>query len=127
MNDAFLPADVCAKLVEAGMVVGQEQAMWWQFFDMQMSGARYSLKVCHGLRSHDLAAIDTGKMFPAVTPLQALDWLVASGRIAYYIIGSIEGIDCLASTADENGWFEYPVKWRGVTPTDLVRAILEAA
>lgn len=124
MNDTFLPADVCAKLVEAGMAVEDGHRDWWVQF-----GARWERQSKPKYSLPERALLDS-KYTPAVTPLQALDWLVASGRIGDYRLGTRS---CMAwfkledvAEPPDFGTFK---GWDGgiTTPTDLVRAVLEAA
>ena len=119
MTPAFLPADVCRALVEAGMVVEDGHRDWWVQF-----GTRWERQFVPKYSLPERALLDN-EYTPAVTPLQALDWLVASGRIGGYSISnnSIEDIGIHCGAWDAQNWvlcFDRPV----TTPTDLVRAVL---
>lgn len=115
MNDAFLPTDVCRALVEAGMVVGEHWFFWW----FKSEGGW--LLDCR--RLHIAHRLYPDAYTPAVTPLQALDWLVASGRIGGYMVTNNGAI---SFRPGDHGPRDAMRPWP-TNPTDLVRAILEAA
>lgn len=87
MTPAFLTPDVCRALVAAGMVVEDGHCDWWVQF-----GSRWERQY-HPKYSLPERVLLDNDYTPAVTPLQALDWLVVLDRewlIGYLIAANDE-------------------------------------